>query len=75
MLLTAAVAKRAAAPSIVLLSKSDKLPAAASGKVKFESPEELEARMRALMNQSKVVLFMKGSPKEPQCVLIAFQHF
>ncbi|KAG6877950.1 hypothetical protein C0993_001568 [Termitomyces sp. T159_Od127] len=34
---------------------------------KTETPEELEQRMRALMNQSKVVLFMKGSPDAPRC--------
>ena len=34
---------------------------------KIETPEELEKRMRALMNQSKVVLFMKGSPDAPRC--------
>jgi glutaredoxin len=32
-----------------------------------ETPEELEARLRRLMNQSKVVLFMKGNPGTPRC--------
>ncbi|KAJ7782960.1 thioredoxin-like protein [Mycena metata] len=32
-----------------------------------ETPEQLDARMRALMTQSKVVLFMKGNPEEPRC--------
>ncbi|KAF7375683.1 Monothiol glutaredoxin-4 [Mycena sanguinolenta] len=32
-----------------------------------ETPEELNARLRRLMTQSKVVLFMKGSPEEPRC--------
>ena len=32
-----------------------------------ETAEELEARMRRLMNQSKVVLFMKGNPDKPRC--------
>lgn len=32
-----------------------------------ETPEELEKRMRGLMAQSKIVLFMKGSPDHPQC--------
>lgn len=32
-----------------------------------ETSEELEKRLRNLMNQNKVVLFMKGSPSEPQC--------
>lgn len=34
---------------------------------KAETPEEFEARLRRLMAQSKVVLFMKGSPEEPRC--------
>ncbi|KAJ7146883.1 glutaredoxin [Mycena epipterygia] len=32
-----------------------------------ETPEELDARLRRLMTQSKVVLFMKGTPEEPRC--------
>ncbi|KAJ7112802.1 glutaredoxin [Mycena crocata] len=32
-----------------------------------ETPEELEARLRRLMAQSRVVLFMKGVPDEPRC--------
>lgn len=32
-----------------------------------ETPEELEKRLHALMNQSKVVLFMKGTPDVPRC--------
>jgi glutaredoxin-related protein len=34
---------------------------------KVEMPEELEVRLRRLMTQSNVVLFMKGSPDEPRC--------
>lgn len=34
---------------------------------KTETPEELERRLRGLMNQSPVVLFMKGSPDAPRC--------
>lgn len=34
---------------------------------KSETPEALEKRLRGLMNQSKVVLFMKGSPDAPRC--------
>lgn len=34
---------------------------------KGETPEELEQRLRKLMNQSKVVLFMKGNPDGPRC--------
>lgn len=32
-----------------------------------ETQEQLEKRMRGIMNQSKVVLFMKGSPETPRC--------
>ncbi|KIM53005.1 hypothetical protein SCLCIDRAFT_139924 [Scleroderma citrinum Foug A] len=32
-----------------------------------ETKEELNARIRELLNQSKVVLFMKGSPDAPRC--------
>ncbi|KAK0199412.1 glutaredoxin [Desarmillaria ectypa] len=67
--LTAAIAKHAASPSIKPLSKTDLAPAKAAGVVseKKETPEELEKRMRSLMTQSKVVLFMKGSPDAPRC--------
>lgn len=34
---------------------------------KEETPEALEKRMDALVNQSKVVLFMKGTPEAPRC--------
>lgn len=32
-----------------------------------ESEEELVARMRGIMGQSSVVLFMKGEPNNPRC--------
>ncbi|KAJ7060859.1 glutaredoxin [Mycena amicta] len=32
-----------------------------------ETPEELDKRMRGLMTQRPVVLFMKGTPEEPRC--------
>jgi len=32
-----------------------------------ESPEEMNARLKALMNRSKVMLFMKGDPDAPRC--------
>ena len=59
----------------VPLSKTDQQPAqvssnldvAPNGVEKQETEEELRARMHALMNQSKIVLFMKGSPKKPYC--------
>ena len=34
---------------------------------KEESEEELNARLTKLMNQSKVVVFMKGDPDSPRC--------
>lgn len=34
---------------------------------KEETIEELNARMRAIMDSNKVVLFMKGSPDTPRC--------
>lgn len=49
------------------LSRSDKFPAAPPDVEKVETPEELEERLRGLMTQSNVVLFMKGSPDEPRC--------
>ncbi|KAG8960428.1 monothiol glutaredoxin grx4 [Tulasnella sp. 408] len=61
------------------LSKTDQAPAAPPTDVgaaaavpaaevkKTETEEELNARMRGLMNQSKVVVFMKGVPDAPRC--------
>lgn len=61
------------------LSKTDQAPAAppadvggaaaAPGAVeeKKETEEELNARMKELMNQSPVVVFMKGVPDAPRC--------
>ena len=34
---------------------------------KVETEEELNGRMRGIMNSDKVVLFMKGSPDAPRC--------
>jgi hypothetical protein len=34
---------------------------------KEETTEELNARMRAIMDSDKVVLFIKGSPDTPRC--------
>ncbi|PBL04431.1 glutaredoxin [Armillaria gallica] len=66
--LTAAIARHAASPSINPLSKTDLAPAKAGDIVsEKETGEELEKRMRGLMTQSKVVLFMKGSPDAPRC--------
>ena len=33
----------------------------------METEEELNGRMRGIMNSEKVVLFMKGSPDAPRC--------
>lgn len=35
--------------------------------IEKESEEELVKRMRKIMQQSRVVLFMKGSPDAPRC--------
>ena len=71
--LTQAVAKHATTPLYNPLSRTDNLPAKASTVVpsglgeKEESTEQVNERLRKLMNQSKVVLFMKGSPEAPRC--------
>ncbi|CAE7184662.1 unnamed protein product [Rhizoctonia solani] len=49
------------------LATSDKAPEAPEPMKSEETEEELNERMRKLMNQSKVVLFMKGSPDAPRC--------
>ena len=67
------MAKHATAPAYNPLSKTDNAPAKAPSVVagfeeeKAESPEQLNDRLRKLMNQSKVVLFMKGTPEAPRC--------
>ncbi|CAA7265756.1 unnamed protein product [Cyclocybe aegerita] len=72
--LTQSVAKHATTPAYSPLSKTNNAPAKAPTVVpskthdnEKESIEELNARLRKLMNQSKVVLFMKGSPEVPRC--------
>ncbi|EIM90737.1 glutaredoxin [Stereum hirsutum FP-91666 SS1] len=55
-------------PASVPLSNTNQSPAAASySPEKVESQEELHARLTGLMNQSKIVLFMKGNPEVPRC--------
>jgi hypothetical protein len=49
------------------LSQSEKSPAPPPAVEAMETPEMLEKRLRGLMNQSTVVLFMKGSPDVPRC--------
>ncbi|KAG5634554.1 hypothetical protein H0H81_001554 [Sphagnurus paluster] len=68
--LTTALAKHTGPKTAAALSQTTQAPE--TGPIdapdeKTESPEALERRMRALMAQSKVVLFMKGSPDAPRC--------
>jgi len=46
------------------LSQTDRTPTTGTTS---ETAEGLEERLRGLMNQSTVVLFMKGSPDVPRC--------
>jgi len=48
-------------------AKTAEKPAAGPPAEKEETEEELVQRMKGIMNQSKVVLFMKGSPDAPRC--------
>lgn len=45
-------------------SHTDQQPASATSD---ETPEQLNERLHKLMNQDKVVLFMKGNPDQPRC--------
>ena len=64
--LTADIEKHVRVPSTVTpQSHTDQAPAAPTEK--HETEEELNKRIHALMNQDKVVLFMKGSPDAPRC--------
>ena len=73
--LTQSVAKHATTPAYNPLSRTDNAPAKAPTTVpsglsysdKSETTEELNQRLRGLMTQSQVVLFMKGSPEAPRC--------
>lgn len=47
-------------------SHTDQKPAPPSS-IPNETPEQLNERLHKLMNQDKVVLFMKGSPDTPRC--------
>ncbi|KAJ6611127.1 glutaredoxin [Mycena sp. CBHHK59/15] len=53
------------APPTAPLAHTDAAPAPPSAKA--ETPEDLDARLRALMTQARVVLFMKGTPAAPRC--------
>ncbi|KAG2017393.1 monothiol glutaredoxin-5 [Coprinopsis cinerea AmutBmut pab1-1] len=69
--LTQSVQKHATSPAYSPLSKTDQQPAKATDSSAPAQPEEtqeqLEERCKKLMNQSKVVLFMKGDPQTPRC--------
>jgi hypothetical protein len=69
--LAAAIAKHTALPSIVPHSRSDRAPEKPTDEDvimgEAETQEELDERMRNIMKQSKVVLFMKGNPDAPRC--------
>ncbi|KAF8885486.1 glutaredoxin [Infundibulicybe gibba] len=71
--LTQALTKHTAAPTYHPQSQTNLAPAQPkeshfpSDSEKQETPEELEQRLQKLMNQSKVVLFMKGTPEVPRC--------
>ena len=47
-------------------SHTDQAPAAPVEE-KQESQEDLNKRLHSLMQQDKVVLFMKGNPEQPRC--------
>lgn len=53
------------------LSHTDQAPAKPADEIQSqhteETKEELNDRLKRLMNQDKVVLFMKGSPDTPRC--------
>ncbi|OCH89591.1 glutaredoxin [Obba rivulosa] len=67
--LTNAIATHARTTSSVTpLSSTDRSPAAPPNNYDMgESPEQLNERLKGLMNKDKVVLFMKGSPDQPRC--------
>ena len=62
------VEKHVRALSVTPQAHTDKEPAAPEEVAeKEESPEELNSRLHNLMEQDKVVLFMKGNPDQPRC--------
>ena len=71
--LTQAVAKHASSPVYSPLSRTNQAPAKPPADLTAtvyddaETPEQLENRLKGLMNKSKVVLFMKGTPDAPRC--------
>jgi len=67
--LSQAIAKHLTPTVAQPLSRTTVPPAAASDNLteKIETEEELDTRLRGLMTQKKVVLFMKGTPEAPRC--------
>jgi len=65
--LTSSIGTYVQRPSVIPLSMTTASPAAAPVYEKAETVEELNDRLRKLMDQSKVVLFMKGEPDAPRC--------
>lgn len=71
--LTQIVAKHATTPLYNPLSRTDNVPAKAPTVVPAglgdheETQDQLNERLHKLMNQSTVVLFMKGTPEVPRC--------
>ncbi|EPQ53900.1 glutaredoxin [Gloeophyllum trabeum ATCC 11539] len=61
--LTNAIAAHLRPASVQPKAQSDALPAPPEG----ETPAQLEERLRGLMNQQRVMLFMKGTPDAPRC--------
>ncbi|KAI0788280.1 glutaredoxin [Fomes fomentarius] len=68
--LTKAISEHTRSPSAIApQSHTDRPPAAPSdgGAPGQETEEELHARLRALMEKDRVMLFMKGNPDAPRC--------
>jgi glutaredoxin-related protein len=65
--LTNLLAIHAHSPPQALSKTSEKPAAPVYSSEKEETPEQLNAKLKALMEQAQVVLFMKGSPEQPQC--------
>ena len=64
--LTNAVAMHAPSPPAATSTPSESAPTLDTPST-GETKEELHARIHELLNQSKAVLFMKGSPDAPRC--------
>lgn len=68
--LTKAISEHTRSPSAIApQSHTDRPPAAPSdgGAPAPETEEEVNARLRALMEKDRVMLFMKGNPDAPRC--------